>query len=221
MLTRTRIPQLIGILLSCSLVACEEYPFLNENSSTTGGGGTLGLFGTSTGNPGSGSSSNSNASAANANSNASGENTLPTSGTADVAQLVCDAYTIALERDGSRDMNVYAALEGGDFANWAVGDDLGFLASNGAFVNFSRDENVTAEVIGTYDSVTLLISRNEIVQTLTLQNGSVWIYGNADADEARLWQTSADRITIIDTGDPDAGILINMTRCTAIAANRG
>lgn len=219
MLTHNRYSQLAGILLLCGLPACEQYPFLNDNSTSTGGSGTLGLFGTSTGGSTGANSSNAN-STTSPNANTPDEDALPTSGTADVAQLVCDGFIIALERDGSRDMNVYAAAEGGDFTGWTVGDDLGFLSINGAFVNFSRDENVTAEIIGTYDSVTLLVSRNEIVQTLTLQNGSIWIYGNADADEARLWQTSADRITIVDTGDADAAILINMTRCTRITGSR-
>ncbi len=219
MLTRNRNNVFAGAFVLFTLVACEQYPFLNENSSSIGGSGTLGLFGTSTG--GSTGASNSNANSnSSPNANTPDEDALPTSGTADVAQLICDGFIIALERDGSRDMNVYAVVEGGDFADWAVGDDLGFLSQNGAFVNFSRDQSATAEIVGTYDSVTLLVSRNEIVQTLTLQNGSIWIYGNADAEEARLWQTSADRITIVDAGESDTAILINMTRCTTITGSR-
>lgn len=211
----------LGGFLILTLTACEQYPFLNDNSSS-GGGGVLGLFGTSTGNAtGSGSSnSNANSSAGNSNNNAGNDDALPTAGTADVAQLICDKFIIALERDGSRDQSVYAVVRGGDFSTWKVGDDLGFLADNGALVNFSRDQNLTAEIIGTYDSVTLLLERNEIVQTLTLQNGSVWIYSSDDADEARLWQTRADRITIVDTGGSDSAILVNMTRCSTIVGTR-
>lgn len=202
--------------LPFALAACVSYPFLEDDGAngTTDGSASAGTGSGGTGSGGGTGTSNSNS----ANSNANGGPSLPTSATGDVAQELCDGFTVVSERDGSRALHVYSILGEGSFADWDAGDDLGFDAESGALVNFSNDENVTAEIIGTYGGNTLLLGYNELVQSVTLQNGSVWVYGPDDAEEVRQWRTNSDQITQVDV-DSTHAVIVNRTRCTSIAGS--
>jgi hypothetical protein len=193
-----------------ALAACVSYPFLTEEDTT---GTTDGSASTGTGGSGTGTGTGGGTGTTNSNQNVNGAPDLPTSATGDVAQELCDGFIVISERDGSRALHVYALIGEGSFADWSAGEDIGFDAETGALVNFSDDENVTAEIIGEYGG-----NYNELVHSVTLQNGSVWLYGLDDAEEVRLWRTSSDQITQVDV-DATHAIIVNRTRCTSIAGS--
>jgi hypothetical protein len=201
--------------LPLALAACVSYPLLNTDgtSGTVDGAASVGTSDTGGGGSGAGTT-NSNGS----NQNANGAADLPTSPTGDVAQELCDKFIVISERDGSRALHVYALTGDGSFAGWSAGEDVGFDAESGALVNFNDDENVTAEIIGEYGGNTLFLSNNEIVLSITLQNGSLWLYALDDAEEVRQWRMSSDLITQVDV-DATHAIIVNRTRCTSIAGS--
>lgn len=204
-------------ILPLTLVSCENYAFLSDESSGSNSGPGSSSGGTSGGSGSGGGTTNSNTNGSADNSNDNAASDLPTSPTGDVAQELCDGFIVITERDG-RALNVYAATAGGNFADWSPGDDIGFNSESGALVNFSDDTNLTARVIGVYGGNTLFLSRNEVAQTVTLQNGSVWVYGPDDAEEVRQWHISADLITQVDV-DATHAVIVNRTRCTSIAGS--
>ncbi|MBI5864365.1 MAG: hypothetical protein HZB38_07645 [Planctomycetes bacterium] len=196
------------------LSGCEQYPFLPGSGGSPGGsssGTGGGIFGTATGDANSGTNGNGNA----ANANANTSDATPTTATGDVAQELCGQFIVILERDGTRNLNVYQAVAQGDFADWSVGDDVGFAADSGALVDFTNGQTITAELLGEYDANTLLVDRSEITQSITLQNGSVWTYAGDYAAEVRQWRPGSDQITVLVASGTSATI-INRTRCTSI-----
>lgn len=205
--------------LPLSLAACLTYPFLDEE----GLPGAIDGVGSVT-NPGSNSgSSGSGGGIGPANTNGDNQNTnaapvLPSDETGDIAQELCDSFIVVSERDGSRVLNVYALTGEGSFADWSVGDDAGFDAETGILLNFVNSQHVTAQIVGEYGGNTLFLGRNEITQTVTLQNGSVWVYGPDDAEEVRQWRINSDLITEVTINATQA-MIINRTRCTSIAGS--
>src|SRR5262245_51818497 len=109
--------------LPLSFAACVSYPFLDEEATPNFLDG-VGSVSTPGSNSGGGSIGPANTNSANENTNAP---ELPRNATGDVAQELCDSFIVISERDGSRLLHVYELTGDGSFADWSVGDDVGFV----------------------------------------------------------------------------------------------